>query len=69
MKHIWMASDCTRGAMYDIDAENLSPISIAYRYGRAESGEIIHIWNDDNTERDPDHRVMWDAKRREYRAY
>lgn len=64
---IWIASDSTHGGYYTIPDEGLTPIKIAYKYGRAEYGEIINIWNDDNTARLPDAEVYWDSQRREYR--
>lgn len=64
---IWIASDCSRGGYYSIPDEGLTPIEIAYKFGRAEFGEIISIWNDDNTERLPDAEVYWDSQFRKYR--
>lgn len=74
---LWIASDNTRGAMYDVapfrtmDGKGpvAGPIDIAYKYGRAEAGEIIHIWLDDNVEREPDHKVYWNDYKRVYRTY
>jgi hypothetical protein len=68
---IWIASDCTRGQYYTIPEtrEQLDPIAVAYKYGRAEFGEIISIYYDENDEtpRLPDADVYWDSIRREYR--
>ena len=65
---LWIASDNTHGQYYTIpDDDNLSPVEIAYKYGRAESGEIIHIWRGDNSDWFPDAEVYWDSQYREYR--
>lgn len=72
---LWIASDNTHGTMYDADefftndGKKADPISIAYKYGRAETGEIIHIWLSDDTSVIPDYKVYWDNKRGEYLEY
>ena len=49
---LWIASDTTNGAMYDAERffdknwKPAGPIAIANKYGRAETGEIIHIFTE-----------------------
>lgn len=40
-KTIWIASDNTRGQHYTVDTDLTDIVDIAYKYGRAESGEIV----------------------------
>ena len=68
MKKIWIASDSSHGRMLTLDDDKLKPMDIAYKLGHAESGEIIQIWDNDNTDREPDHRIYWDSQYRKYRA-
>lgn len=69
---IWIASDSTRGQYYMIPEtpEQLDPIAVAYKYGRAEFGEIISIWYDENDEspRLADADVYWDSRYNKYRV-
>lgn len=41
MKKIWIASDYTRGRYIEVDTEIDDIIELAYKYGRAETGEIV----------------------------
>lgn len=66
---IWIASDCTSGRYLEIPDERLSDVDIAYKYGRAEWGEIIHIWHDGDTDKQPDAIVYWDSCYRKYRRH
>lgn len=66
---IWIASDCTHGRYLDIPDDGLSAVDIAYKYGRAEWGEVVHIFRDGNTDKQPDDQVYWDYQRRKYRCY
>lgn len=55
--YIWIASDSTRGRYLDLpDSDlDLTPVAIAYKYGHAETGEIIRIWySGDSSEQDLD---------------
>lgn len=63
---IWIASDYTNGRMYEVENNGETAIEIANKYGRAESGEIIHIWRNGDTERMPDDEVYWNSKRNKY---
>lgn len=69
MQKIWIASDSSHGRMLTVDRNGRSPISLANEFGRAETGEIIHIWDNEDTERMPDHAVYWDSRACEYREY
>lgn len=69
MRKIWIASDSTKGRMLTVGRQGLHPIDLAYEFGRAEQGEIIHIWDDENTDRKPDHMVYWDNVHRRYSTY
>lgn len=70
---LWIASDYTCGAYYTIPEtpDQLDPIAVAYKYGRAESGEIVRIWYDNNPApyRDADAKVYWDSIVRKYRRH
>ena len=66
---IWIASDETHGKMYDFDRLDMKPADIALNVGRAERGEIIHIWDNDDTDRTPDHAFYWDSQHKKYRPY
>lgn len=63
---IWIASDYTNGRMYEVENNGETAIEIANKYGRAESGEIIHIWWNGDTKRMPDDEVYWNSKRNKY---
>ena len=64
---IWIASDCSCGRMLEIEDNGKTGKEIAEYYGRAEFGEIIHIWRDGNTDSKPDVALYWDSQYREYR--
>ena len=66
---IWIANDYASGRYLDIPDERLSAVDIAYKYGRAESGEIIWIYYDGNIDKLADARAYWDSQYREYRHY
>ena len=63
---IWIASDYTHGRYLEIPDEHMTPVDIAYKYGRAEGGEIVHIWFDGDVGRLPDAIVYWDSYHRKY---
>lgn len=54
----WMASDNTHGQHYTVSTDLTNIVDIAYKYGRAETGEIIEY----NGE-----RAGWDSQCRKYR--
>lgn len=60
MKEIkfWRASDSTKGQHYTVETDLTDIIDIAYKYGRAETGEIIEY----NGE-----RAGWDNQYKKYR--
>lgn len=54
----WMASDDTKGQHYEVDTDLTDIIDIAYKFGRAEQGEIIQ-YNGET--------VGWDSQYKKYR--
>lgn len=62
---VWIASDITPGEYFTIPEE--TPAGIAHKYGRAERGEIIHIWLDDYAEGLPDIGIYWDDHAQQYK--
>lgn len=67
MYTVMIASDTSSLRTYHMEGKAPVPVKLAYELGRAESGEIVQIWDDDNTGRVPDHIVYWDRQHREYR--
>lgn len=65
---LWIASDCTLGRWLTVDTpKKIKPAEIARQYGRAESGELVQIWIDDNDESIfPDFSVVYDSFRQKY---
>jgi hypothetical protein len=57
-KTIWIASDNTRGQHYTVETDLTDIVDIAYKYGRAETGEIVQC--DGET-------AGWDDSSRKYR--
>jgi hypothetical protein len=55
---IWMASDTTHGQHYEVDTDLTDIIDIAYKFGRAEQGEIVS-YNGET--------AGWDSQYRKYR--
>ena len=68
MKKICIASDVSHARMLTLEDDNLKPMDIAYKLGRGESGEVVQIWDDENTDREPDHRIYWSTEYRKYRT-
>ena len=65
---IYRSSDFSKGMKYEFDnSEKLKPIDIAYEFGHAENGEIIHIWKDGNDSMFPDYEFYWDTCYRKYK--
>jgi len=54
----WMASDNSKGQYYTAETDLTDIIDIAYKYGRAESGEIIQFNGES---------VGWDSQYSKYR--
>ena len=67
-KYVWIASDNTNGRWYELENETRTGKEIAYYLGRAESGEIIEIF-DESKEGEPAERYFWDWQYRKYRKY
>ena len=65
VQKVWISSDSSLGRWLTVD-RGIHPIDIAYEFGRAESGEIIRIWDYENPDREPDRepdwKVYWDGK-------
>ena len=65
MMKFTIASDNTNYMEYSTE-ENLKPLDLAYKYGRAESGETIRIYTDGDMDKWPDYTVWWDSIYRKY---
>lgn len=66
---IWLADDYSYGRVLIVDGTCTDPVEVANKYGQGSTGEIVHIWNDENHSRLPDQTVYWDAKKKKYRTY
>lgn len=58
LKQIWIASDNTYGRHHEVETDLTDIIDIAYKFGRADSGEIVQC--DGET-------AGWDSQYRKYR--
>lgn len=67
---IWIASDSSHGAEYTAETDTLDIVEIAYKYGRAESGEIVTLIEIDGTETDVCNRptAFWDDQYHNYKT-
>jgi hypothetical protein len=65
---IWIASDSSYGAEYTAETDTLDIIEIAYKYGRAESGESVTLIEIDGVATDIPNRPIahWDSQHRKY---
>jgi hypothetical protein len=57
-KTIWIALDFSRGQHYEIDTDLTDIVKIAYKYGRAETGEVVSCDGD---------VAGWDSQYSKYR--
>lgn len=67
---LWIASDTTHGAAYTTETDSLDILDIAYKYGRAESGETVSITEIDGVPTDILNRpsAYWDGQHKAYKV-